>query len=348
MRAIDWIYNDRKDVKWIVDMFKNELLFVDNSFQRRYVWLQKHQIKLIETILLGYAIPEIYIWVTDTDAVTGDTKYSIIDGQQRIGAVVDFIKGKFKLKTIYLDDVNCRFANKNFEKLEDEDKKIIWRYTFSMRVVKSEVERDKIVKLFLRLNSTDKSLNPQELRNAEFDGEFLKLANEISNLDFWSKNEVFSVNDLRRMKDIEFISSVLIFFRLGIEAETTQKAINNAYDFFNNEYEEYQHDKKTFIKIIEELEKLIGYNKDVLKIISKTTHLYTLIIVTYSIIIQQGEFSTTNIEKLNYFYSNYDDITKFDEKQDEIKKYKVLASEGTRRKSNRLERVRILSDIIDI
>lgn len=240
MRTIDLIDNDKQTVKWIVDMFRNELLFVDNSFQRRYVWLEKHQIKLMETILLGYAVPEIYIWVTDTDAITGDTKYSIIDGQQRIGAVVDFIKGKYSLKSSCLDDPNSRFANKKFEELEDEDRKLIWRYAFSMRVVKAEVERDKIVKLFLRLNSTDKSLNPQELRNAEFNGEFLKLANEISTLDFWNSNKIFSVNDLRRMKDIEFISSILMFFRLGIEAETTQKAINDAYDLFNNEYDEYE------------------------------------------------------------------------------------------------------------
>lgn len=348
MRTIDLIDNDKQTVKWIVDMFKNELLFVDNSFQRRYVWLEKHQVKLMETILLGYAVPEIYIWVTDTDAITGDTKYSIIDGQQRIGAVVDFIKGKFKLKTTYLDNPDCRFANKTFEELEDEDRRIIWRYAFSMRVVKSEVERDKIVKLFLRLNSTDKSLNPQELRNAEFDGEFLKLANEISNLDFWKENEIFSINELRRMKDIEFISSILIFLRLGIEAETTQKAINDAYDLFNNEYNEYENDKQIFSKILEEIKKLIQYNKDILKIVSKTTHLYTLIIVTYSVIMQYGEFTAKIIEKLNEFYVNYDNITKFNNKTDEVKRYKALALEGTQRKGNRLERVRILSDIIDI
>ena len=83
MEIIDMIKNDSKDSKWIVDQYREELLYVDDSFQRRYVWHEKHKIKLIETILLGYAIPEIYVWDVTTDPDTGDTKRSIVDGQQR-------------------------------------------------------------------------------------------------------------------------------------------------------------------------------------------------------------------------------------------------------------------------
>ncbi|NFG28575.1 DUF262 domain-containing protein [Clostridium botulinum] len=348
MRTIDWIDNDKKDIKWIVDMFKNELLFVDNSFQRRYVWLEKHQIKLIETMLLGYAVPEVYIWVTDTDAITGDTKYSIIDGQQRIGAVVDFIKGKFKLKKSILDESSSKFANKKFEELDDNDKKLIWRYAFSMRVVKSEVSREDIVKLFLRLNSTDKSLNPQELRNAEFDGKFLKLANEVAGFDFWKKNKIFSINDLRRMKDMEFISSLLIFLRSGVEAEITQAAINKAYDLFNEKYDDYEDDKLILIKILDELQKLIDYDEKNLKVISKVTHLYTFIIVAYSAIIQKNGFDTEDLVKLSEFIKEYDKPNLDSKNIAEIKKYKALSVEGTQGKANRLERVRIISKIVEL
>jgi len=82
--------------------------------------------------------------------------------------------GKFKLKTAYLDKRESSYSNISFDELGNEERKIIWRYPFSMRVIKQEVERNRIVEMFLRLNSTDKSLNPQELRNAEFDGLFLK------------------------------------------------------------------------------------------------------------------------------------------------------------------------------
>ena len=166
MRIIDVLQPDKKTSKWIVDNYKNELLVVDNSFQRNYVWLEKHQISLIETILLGYAIPELYLWVIDTDPITGETKYSIVDGQQRIGAVFNFIDGKFKLRRAYLSNKDADYVEKTFSDLSDDEKRLIWSYSFTIRQLPQEVSREEIVKMFLRLNSTDKSLNPQELRNA--------------------------------------------------------------------------------------------------------------------------------------------------------------------------------------
>ena len=72
MRISDLTKNENHTIKWIKDEYMRGNLYVDNSFQRRYVWLKKHQIKLIETILMGYVIPEIYIWETGTDPSTGD------------------------------------------------------------------------------------------------------------------------------------------------------------------------------------------------------------------------------------------------------------------------------------
>jgi uncharacterized protein with ParB-like and HNH nuclease domain len=91
----DMIKYENQTIKWIATEFNNGNLYVDDSFQRRYVWLKKHQIRLIETILMGYVIPEIYIWKVGTNPDTGDTKFSIVDGQQRIGAIVSFLNGDF-------------------------------------------------------------------------------------------------------------------------------------------------------------------------------------------------------------------------------------------------------------
>ena len=58
------IVNDQIDIeshaiKWAIDAMKAGTLTVDNSFQRNYVWLEKHKIKFIETILIGLTIKEI-------------------------------------------------------------------------------------------------------------------------------------------------------------------------------------------------------------------------------------------------------------------------------------------------
>ena len=40
----DMIKYENQTIKWIATEFNNGNLYVDDSFQRRYVWLKKHQI----------------------------------------------------------------------------------------------------------------------------------------------------------------------------------------------------------------------------------------------------------------------------------------------------------------
>ena len=344
------IKNDAKDSKWIRDQYNEGLLYVDDSFQRRYVWHEKHKIKLIETILLGYAIPEIYLWDVATDPETGDTKRSIVDGQQRIGALVSFINNEFPLRKSYLDDKEASYVNKKFSDLSPEDKNKIWKYSFTFRIMMEDVSREDIVALFLRLNSTDKSLNPQELRNAEFNGLFLQTAQEIANYDFWNKYKMFTVDSIRRMGDIEFISSLLIFLRFGIASEVTQKAINDAYDLFDKEYAEAESDKDIIQRILKEIEKIIENDMWILTYLHKTTHLYNIFVVTYKALMLNGGFSEENIRKLVDFYKQYEDINEEDETGLSRKaiEYKSLMLDGTRSKQSRIKRSEILSEIINL
>lgn len=344
MRIIDVIQSDKKDSKWIVDQYKNDLLIVDDSFQRNYVWLEKHQINLIETILLGYAIPELYLWVIDTDPLTGETKYSIIDGQQRIGAVFDYIDGKFKLKEAYLSQKNASYAGKRFAELDDSQKKHIWSYPFTIRRVPQEVTRDEIVKMFLRLNSTDKSLNPQELRNAEFNGEFLSNAKRIAELEFWSKNGIFGVDSIRRMKDIEFVSSLLIFLRSGMESEINQKAINKMYDLYNEEYAEKDSDYNITSEILDEIQNLIDKYPNVLKSISKTTHLYTLFTLMYISVSNHQHLSDKQMQKINQFYELYE---QGDDNQ-WIEDYRTYSKDATSSKPSRSGRLKALRSFLEV
>lgn len=329
---------DTKTSKWIVDNFRNKLLVVDNSFQRNYVWLTKHQISLIETILLGYAVPEIYLWMIDTDPTTGDTKYSIVDGQQRIGAVFDYIDGKFALRNAYLSEKNSEYANKYFKDLTDDLKKRIWSYSFTVRQLPQDVSREEIVKMFLRLNSTDKSLNPQELRNAEFNGEFLDNAQKIAKLDFWGKHKIFSADSIRRMKDIQFISSLLIFLRDGIESEITQTAINKMYDLFNEKYEEKETDYHTVVLILNEIQGIIDHDPNTLKALSKTTHFYTLFTLTYLIVSQNNPFTDEQKDKISEFYKKYNEGSE----EMYIDDYRNSSKDSTNSKQSRMARLKAL------
>lgn len=343
-RIIDVLQPDKKTSKWIVDNYKNDLLVVDNSFQRNYVWLRKHQISLIETILLGYAVPEIYLWMIDTDPISGETKYSIVDGQQRIGAVFDYIDGKFPLRSAYLSEGQADYADKYFKDLSDDLKKFIWSYPFTVRQLPQSVSRDEIVKMFLRLNSTDKSLNPQELRNAEFNGEFIDNAQKLAELDFWKKHKIFSVDSIRRMKDIEFTSGLLIFLRNGIESEITQTAINKMYDLYNEEYEHKNDDYNTVVSILNEIQTIIDYDPNTLKALSKTTHFYTLFTLTYLIVSDDLHYSIDQKEKITAFYKKYNN----DDDDSIIADYRKYSKEATNSKQSRIARLKALRSYVGI
>lgn len=351
-RKIDLIKTETRNVKWLVDNMRADLLRVDNSFQRQYVWQKKHQVRLVETILLGYSIPEIYLWGIDTNPDSGDTVYSIVDGQQRIGAVVDFIDGKFDLSITHTVEKEAPYVNKLFNELSPDEKKAIWDYPFSIRFIRSELDRQDIVTMFLRLNSTNLSLNPQELRNAEFDGKFLKLAEEISDFDFWDKYKIFTQYQVRRMQDIQFISNILIFFRQGIEGDTTQTNINKVYDLYNEVYEEYEHDKTLFQTILIEMEKLFNADDNIKMLLSRQTHLYIFIVITYYLLQKYGEIKEEHIKNVSKFVTAYENPTQSDlfstKICEDIDEYKKLSSEGTQTKSKRIRRVQIIRNIIEV
>lgn len=354
MKPTDFIDFEKKTPKFFSDGFKKGTLIIDNSFQRRGVWIEKDKISLIESILLGYPIPELYLWetgISDDPDNEGELTYSIVDGQQRITAIWDFVNDKFHLKPNCLEFSDASYAGKSFSellKLKDHDyKNDFWLYKFHVRTINQDLSLDEIKKMFLRLNRTNSSLNPQELRNAEFNGQFIKLADEISALEFWSKHNIFTKNDLRRMNDIKIISTMLMFLRNGI-GDTGQSAINKMYDTYNDNYEESREDYNTFCQILEILDKMVEFQGVLEKVFRTKVQFYTLFILAYYILQTDKTDNLKHIsEKLGLWFSAYEakeytnngDLAKLEE-------FAVLSQEGSGKKYNRTRRLEILKDFL--
>ena len=147
----------------IYNGFKDGTLVVGRTYQRKTVWGVKDNIRLIETILLKLIIPEIFLWDFDTDPNNGQTITHIVDGQQRINAIFDFIAGKYKLQKKYLTDneIIDRYGDKCFEDLDDNTKKSIWSYEMSIIYLDKDFSIEEVRKMFYRLNLTDYNLNEQ-------------------------------------------------------------------------------------------------------------------------------------------------------------------------------------------
>lgn len=347
MTIIENMTTESRPVKWVYDEFRAGRLFVDESFQRKSIWLRKDKISLIETVILGYPIPEIYLWATGTDPESGDTRYSIVDGQQRIRTVGEFISNDFRLTDSGLEFRDADYRGADFDSLGVSRKTAIWSYNISIRFVKQAVVRDDIIKMFLRLNRTDNSLNPQELRNAEFNGEFLTASVEVAALKFWRRWEIFSDNDIRRMLDVQFASTLLIFVRSGFDDETTQSAINRMYDLFSEHYANKDSDIGEIAAVLESLHFLVQSNVFLQKAVKKKTHLYTLFTVVFALRKMSGiDFVRVGAALGNWYEWLDSKVSPPPEWEDEVADYLRLSQEGVQKKANRMSRYGIILDYV--
>ncbi|WP_432328677.1 DUF262 domain-containing protein [Mucilaginibacter sp. P25] len=87
-----------KELIDVVNEIKSRRLIMSPYFQRNLVWRQIHKIDFIKTILLGYPFPQIFIAKGSIDLNTMSTTSCIVDGQQRMNAIIEYVKGNLKLK----------------------------------------------------------------------------------------------------------------------------------------------------------------------------------------------------------------------------------------------------------
>ena len=195
-------------ISWFAEREREHNLILQPQFQRRRVWTDRQKSNLIESILLELPVPEIYMQI-DTKP-DGRSNYVIVDGQQRISAVLDFLGlgTRDPLELRHLDE-NSPWMGFTFNELTDEQKTDFYGHPIAVRNLQDATQED-IEDLFRRLNKYLTPLNPQELRNATYKGPFLRLSQTISEEPFWAENRLATPDAIRRMRDIEFVSDLII------------------------------------------------------------------------------------------------------------------------------------------
>ncbi len=191
------------------DWADNERLELRPDFQRNEVWTQAAQIMLIDTILKGIPIPKIYI----KSIVKNEKTYRIVvDGQQRLTAILKFIRDELPLKKPYQGE----FLNMKYSDLPENVHDDFIRYKIDINEIFNPSDEE-IRDLYSRVNKYTVQLNKQELRKADFPGDFISLAERIAENAFWEESKIFSVKQRRRMLDVEFIEELLTIVLMGIQ-----------------------------------------------------------------------------------------------------------------------------------
>lgn len=226
-----------RNISWFIDAFTQERLVIKPPYQRNPVWSERQKSYLIDSVLNGFPIPEVYIKETIND--DGSTIHELIDGQQRIRACLDFYENKFEIH----EEDSDNYAGFSFSDLTNDQKKVFYGYNFVVRVV-PDVTEEEIRSIFKRLNKNNVALNRQELRQATYWGEFITTMNEISGYEEWSEIGIFSSNDVRRMLDVEFISELAVASLHGVQNKKIK--LDDYYLAYEEEFPESQNLKKTF------------------------------------------------------------------------------------------------------
>jgi uncharacterized protein with ParB-like and HNH nuclease domain len=159
--------------KELIDVYneiKSRRLIMSPYFQRNLVWRQIHKIDFIKTILLGYPFPQIFIAKGTIDLNNMSTTSCIVDGQQRMNAILEFIRGDFKVDNNYFID------------LEPSDRELFLKY--QIPIIDLDINNDdpEIIEIFQRLNRTFYSLSAIEKLSTEYaPSEFMLLAKLLTN-----------------------------------------------------------------------------------------------------------------------------------------------------------------------
>ena len=197
---------------------KANSLSLSPHFQRRSVWKPGAKSYLIDTILRGFPIPIIFLRDRGTDPKTFEPKREVVDGQQRLRTVLSFVAPTLLTNhDPYRDDFvvskahNTEVAGKTFAGLDPVNQQAILNYEFSVQVLPSSMDDREVVQLFRRLNSTNYTLNKQELRNASYFGYFKSSALLLSTeqLHRWRLWGTFTDDDVSRMHEVELTSECM-------------------------------------------------------------------------------------------------------------------------------------------
>jgi hypothetical protein len=209
-----------KDVALLQQLYKEGQLRLAPEFQRNSVWPNAAKSYLIDTIICDRPIPMLF-FQRSASPQTGRTVYDVVDGQQRLRAIFDFLDNRLRLSETQ-DNAN---RGKRFGELPPQLQDRILNYDLVIEEL-SGYSNDDIADMFERMNRYVVRLSPQELRHAKKKGAFKDFVEALGTMTFWKNERVFSDLQLRRMKAVEFSAELVI---LLIEGPQDKKSSINMY-----------------------------------------------------------------------------------------------------------------------
>jgi hypothetical protein len=148
------------DLRTVVERIESGDIDLQPDFQRQEIWSPAKKRRLIDTVLRGWSIPPVFL------VVTKDGRMEVLDGQQRLAALRDFVRNDFSIdgNITPLDERIQNLDGKYYRRLEPADKRLLDQYTLRCFRI-TDYLPDEPSELFYRLNQPS-MLTAGEQRNA--------------------------------------------------------------------------------------------------------------------------------------------------------------------------------------
>lgn len=211
------------------------------SFQRNYVWDIKRASKLIESLILGLPVPQVFLYEESRNS------FLVIDGQQRLLTLYFFKTGRFPkpgsraaVRTLlsgtggpnqealhddehfvpfrlslskYPSGAPNRFHRNTYMSLGENKTSLDLRTIRNVVVKQTSPEGDAAMfEIFSRLNTGGVNLSPQEIRGSLFHSQLFSKIQELNMLPAW-RRVVGITNPDSRMRDTEVILRAMALAR---------------------------------------------------------------------------------------------------------------------------------------
>jgi hypothetical protein len=179
------------------------------GFQRGFVWTRPQMDKFIESLLLGYPIPGIFL------VRQADRRYLVLDGQQRLRTLQHFYSGEFGEQEFSLSNVTEQLKGLTYETLSEDQRRLLDNTYFQATVVDTDGSAeslDVVYQIFERLNSGGTQLTPHEIRVALYAGPFIDFLEKLNQDPNW--RAVYGKRS-PRLRDQELVLRILAFYAVG-------------------------------------------------------------------------------------------------------------------------------------
>lgn len=252
----------------IYQKIKEKNLILTPDYQRSIVWKNDKKTAFIESLYMEIMIPPIYVVEIPGEDLLAANKYEVVDGKQRLTAIMEFVSGKLELSKKSLEYYADIFGGKNFNDIKEaytEKTTQMLSSILDIYVITSNSPEFTKYDIFARLNKGAEPLRVNEIRRAIYH------SNVTSAISAYIERHIgkdapqelaeeykkhFSQNDIKRFEDYgRFYRSIAFYVRSDREEGIVRNYNSRPRDMINGVLQCIQ--EKSVILEIADVEKLI-------------------------------------------------------------------------------------------